>query len=604
MNHNQNVKSILETVFGYSEFRGDQEAIINHVINGQDGLVIMPTGGGKSLCYQIPALVRPGIALVVSPLIALMEDQVTALKQLGVPAAFLNSSLDPLEKKRLFHSINQSEITLLYLAPERLMQPSTLTWLKSLSLSLIAIDEAHCVSQWGHDFRSDYLALGALKSHFPSVPRIALTATATPETQQEIINNLELNSPFHYVSSFDRSNIHYSVQPRKNAKKQLLEFLNNRKEQSGVIYCLSRNKVEKTAAWLQTEGFNALPYHAGLDKEVRSHHLSQFLRQDVIMVATIAFGMGIDKPDVRFVCHLDLPKSTEAYYQETGRAGRDGESADAWMVYGLNDVVQLTQMVDNSELSPERKAQERIKLNALLGWCEGTECRRKTLLAYFGEVREDSCGNCDTCSTPAPTWDATIAGQKLLSCILRTGQRFGATYVIDVLVGSTNQRIIDNGHHLISTYGIGKEYSISKWRSILRQLIVKQQVHVNSDAFGALSLSPKAKPLLRSEAKLLLREDLVEKNIEIRKKPSGTSVSPTDRKLWERLRECRSAIALELEIPAYQIFHDATLMEMMEHKPLNRDQLLLINGVGEKKFERYGMQFLNVLITHNNATKS
>lgn len=588
-------KAILKSTFGYSDFRGSQESIIHGLCQGHDSLVIMPTGGGKSLCYQIPALLRPGMGLVISPLIALMQDQVTALQQLGIRAAFLNSMLDQNQKQDLYAKIMRGEIEVLYLAPERLLQTHTLEWLKSIQISLIAIDEAHCVAQWGHDFRQDYLELGTLREHFTDVPRVALTATATHQTQQEIVTNLQLDQPKQYIASFDRPNIHYSVRPRKNGKQQLLNFLKGRESESGVVYCLSRKKVESTAQWLQSKGFNALPYHAGLEKEVRSDHLEKFLRQDVIIVATIAFGMGIDKPDVRFVCHLDLPKSMEAYYQETGRAGRDGQHADAWMVYGLNDVVQLTQMVDDSSLVEERKFQECNKLNALLGWCEETSCRRISLLAYFGEDLKKPCGNCDTCSTTPPRWDATIAAQKLLSCILRTGQRFGSAYVLEVLLGKEQQRIIDNGHHLLSTYGIGKEYEPNQWRSILRQLIVKQIVIVDSSAYGALKLTDNARPLLKSESKLFLRKDLEEATKYNKKDRKQVSVSDSDRQLWQALRECRSQIAAELEIPAYQIFHDATLMQMMEFKPKNSHQLLTINGVGETKLDRFGHQFLEVI---------
>ena len=599
MNNSSAAKQILKDTFGYSDFRGPQAAIVESVITGQDTLVIMPTGGGKSLCYQLPALILPGMALVVSPLIALMEDQVVALQQLGVNASYLNSTLEHDQKQALFQSVNSGYTQILYLAPERLMQPATLAWLSNLTISLIAIDEAHCVSQWGHDFRADYLQLGLLKQYFPKTPRIALTATATPQTQDEIVANLQFNEPARFVASFDRPNIHYSVQPRKNGRQQLLSFLSGRRQESGVVYCLSRKRVDETAAYLQDQGFKALAYHAGMKKNQRSDNLVKFLREDgVIMVATIAFGMGIDKPDVRFVCHMDLPKSTEAYYQETGRAGRDGEPADAWMIYGLNDVVQLQQMVDDSGLNDERKHHERSKLNALLGWCEVTDCRRQSLLAYFGEQLSKPCGNCDTCATSPPTWDATVAAQKLLSCIIRTGQRFGSGYIIDMLLGKSNQRIIDNGHESLSTFNIGTDLSVTQWRSVLRQLIVKNIVFVDASRYGALRVSNLAKPLLKSESQLFLRRDLEEK---LQKKPrygTRSNVSQADRALWEKLRQCRSEIAAEHEIPAYQVFHDATLMEMMEHKPRDGHEMLQISGVGQTKFERFGEQFLNIVKSH------
>ncbi|BFM07426.1 DNA helicase RecQ [Halioxenophilus aromaticivorans] len=599
MIHSSTAQEALQTTFGYAHFRGNQEAIINSVLSGQDTLVIMPTGGGKSICYQLPALLQDGLTLVVSPLIALMEDQVLALKQLGIEAEYLNSTLDPEQKYSLFQAVNSGRTKILYLAPERLMQPTTLSWLAQLPVDLIAIDEAHCVCQWGHDFRVDYLQLGSLAEHFPNTPRIALTATATPQTQEEIVANLNLHEPKHFVASFDRPNIHYSVQPRKNGRQQLLSFLSGRRDESGVVYCLSRKRVEETADYLQKQGFNALPYHAGLAKHTRSDHLLRFLREDgVIMVATIAFGMGIDKPDVRFVCHLDLPKSTEAYYQETGRAGRDGEPAEAWMVYGLNDVVQLQQMVDDSGLNEERKMHERSKLNALLGWCEVTDCRRRSLLAYFGEEMNEACGNCDTCATTPPKWDATTAAQKLLSCILRTGQRFGSTYIIDVLLGKSNQRIIDNGHEQLSTHGIGKDLSVTQWRSVLRQLIVRNFVFVDTANYGALRVAQNAKPLLKSEQQLFLRKDLEEKRAPRREKFTQSNVSPSDAALWEKLRQCRTELAKEHELPAYQVFHDAALMEMMELKPTSEHEMLQISGVGQAKFDRYGERFLAVIKQH------
>ncbi len=585
---------ILNNIFGYSEFRGQQEEIVGSTINGEDCLVIMPTGGGKSLCYQIPALARKGMGIVVSPLIALMEDQVTTLQQLGISAAYLNSTLTREEKSNLAQAINHGDIDILYIAPERLLQSNTLNWLSTKDISLIAIDEAHCVSQWGHDFRADYLGLHQLKEVFPNTPRIALTATANQEHQNEIVDRLELNAPKRFVSSFDRPNIHYSVQPKKNARTQLIQFLKARRQQAGIVYCLSRKKVESTAEWLRKQGINALPYHAGLDTSIRADNLKVFLQEDaVVMVATIAFGMGIDKPDVRFVCHLDLPKSIEAYYQETGRAGRDGNPADAWMVYGLNDVVQLRQMVDQSNASEEHKRNERSKLDSLLGWCEVTNCRRTALLNYFGESVEANCGNCDTCTTPPPKWDATEPAQKLMSNIVRTGQRFGVVYNLEVLRGKKTDKVLQYGHEKLSTFGIGKDVPEDTWRSILRQLIVQGFISVDINNYGALQLTEKSRPILRGESQLFLRKDLKE---DIEKKGyRKSSVSDNDRELWNALRQCRASLSQSLNIAPYQVFHDATLMEMMEEKPKDKFEMLQLNGMGEKKFERFGPQFMDVI---------
>ncbi|WP_428242257.1 DNA helicase RecQ [Gynuella sp.] len=589
---------LLEHTYGYSAFRGQQQHIIESALNGQDVLVLMPTGGGKSLCYQIPALIRPGLGIIVSPLIALMQDQVSTLTQLGIKAAFLNSTLSQDQRRTVAYDLRQGNIDLLYIAPERLLQPGTLQWLQQFQISLIAIDEAHCVSQWGHDFRADYLQLNQLREAFPGVPRMALTATATPRTQEEIVQRLELNTPKEFVSSFDRPNIRYSVQTKQDGRKQLIKFLATQRGNSGIIYCLSRKKVEATSEWLQSRGLNALPYHAGLPTELRAHHLTRFLREEeVIMVATIAFGMGIDKPDVRFVAHLDLPKSMEAYYQETGRAGRDGEPAEAWMVYGLNDVMHLSQMVDRSEAHEIFKRNEKAKLEALLGWCEETSCRRRSLLAYFGEQHETDCGNCDTCLTPPKTWDATEPARKLLSCIYRTGQRFGAGHVIDVLRGKMNERMKDLGHNHLSVFNIGAELSEQKWRSIVRQLLVKGFIHSDADQYGAISLTEKSRPLLRGEIQLFLREDIETRPENIRKTKASryNEVSDNDRELWHALRACRKSLADEFGIAPYMVFHDATLMEMMEYHPETADQLLGISGVGESKLEKFGDAFLEVL---------
>ncbi|WIO73274.1 DNA helicase RecQ [Porticoccaceae bacterium LTM1] len=597
--------NVLHEIYGYDAFRGPQQAVIESALAGHDTLVLMPTGGGKSLCYQIPALVRDGMGIVVSPLIALMQDQVSALQQLGINAAFLNSTLSDVEQQDVLRQMHQGDLDMLYIAPERLLQDRTLRLLSQFKISLIAIDEAHCVSQWGHDFRQDYLLLNRLREHFPGVPRMALTATADPRTQQEIPERLAFDSPKRFVSGFDRANIRYSVQPKTDAKKQLIKFLIGHRDNSGIVYCMSRKKVESTAEWLTTRGLTALPYHAGLPAEMRAEHLQRFLREDaIVMVATIAFGMGIDKPDVRFVAHLDLPKSMEAYYQETGRAGRDGEPADAWMVYGLQDVVRLRQMVDDSGSHEQQKRIERSKLDSLLGWCEVTECRRVSLLGYFGEgyqsaSGEKKCGNCDICLTPPQTWDGTEAAQKLLSCIYRTGQRFGAGHVIDVLRGKENDKMYQWGHHQLSTHGIGKELSDQQWRSVVRQLVVQGYLISDPEAYGALRLTEASRPLLRGEISLTLRTDLAEPQLRkpVRKQ-HGSNVSDSDRKLWEALRACRKQLADEHGVPPYVIFHDATLMEMMEYHPTSEMELLNISGIGQSKMEKFGSEFLEVIREH------
>ena len=587
---------MLREVFGYASFRGQQQEVIAAALRGRDSLVLMPTGGGKSLCYQIPALVRDGVGIVVSPLIALMEDQVGALRTAGVAAAFLNSSLRRAEQQEVIDDLRVGRLKLLYLAPERLLQDETRQLLGEVPISIIAVDEAHCVAQWGHDFRVEYLGLNALQQWFPGVPRMALTATATPPTRTEIVARLELSAPEVFVASFDRPNIRYLVQAKTEAKRQLLAFLENHRGEAGIVYCLSRNKTESTAEWLQQQGFDALPYHAGLSSETRAAHQRRFLTDDaVIVVATIAFGMGIDKPDVRFVAHLDLPKSLESYYQETGRAGRDGEPAEAWMVYGLQDVVQLRQLVDASEADEQHKRRERHKLDALLGWCEVTDCRRRPLLAYFGEERSDGCGNCDNCLSPPATWDGTEAARKLLSAVYRTGQSFGAAHVIDVLLGNVTEKVQRHRHDRLSVFGIGADLPAQTWRSLLRQLMVQRCLEVDREGFGALTLTDASRPLLRGEAGLRVREDA--KAPATRKKsrtPLGV-VSPADQTLWEALRECRRQLATEQNLPPYVIFHDATLRHMLSERPADRESLRRINGVGEVKLERYGDRFLEVL---------
>ncbi|MDP3516562.1 MAG: DNA helicase RecQ [Pseudohongiella sp.] len=593
--------NILRTVFGYEDFRGAQAEIILELIQGRSALVLMPTGGGKSLCYQIPSLLRPGVGIVISPLIALMQDQVDALRAAGVRAGFINSSLSNDDYQSVMRSLRRGELDLLYLAPERLNQAGTLELLAGLQIALFAIDEAHCVSQWGHDFRADYLLLSILHQRFPTIPRIALTATADAATREEIINRLELQDARHFVTGFDRPNIQYRITQKRNPRQQLLEFL--RREHSGdagIIYCLSRKKTEETAFWLEQQGFTALPYHAGLSSADRLRHQQRFLREDgVIVVATIAFGMGIDKPDVRFIVHLDLPKSIESYYQETGRAGRDGEPATAWMVYGLQDVIKLRQMMDESQGNEQFKRLERIRLDAMLGLCEITSCRRQSLRQYFGEEAPDRCDNCDACLNPAPTWDGTVAAQKALSCVYRTGQRFGVAYLIEVLSGLESERVLQNGHHNLSTFGIGRELDKSQWQSVFRQLVARGFLGVDHNSFGGLYLTARARPVLRGEETMRLREDVQEVTAKgTRQRNTDSGMLPEDRRLFEALRLCRKHLAEQFDVPPYVIFHDATLLDMVHLRPLNAQQLLSVNGVGQGKLAKYGDAFLRIINEH------
>ncbi|WP_305966851.1 DNA helicase RecQ [Marinobacter salsuginis] len=594
-------EQVLHEVFGYESFRPLQGDIIREVSEGRDALVLMPTGGGKSLCYQVPALVRSGTAIVISPLIALMQDQVAALKELGVRAAFLNSTMDFEQARATEYALMTGELDLLYCAPERLIQPRTIELLHDASISLFAIDEAHCVSQWGHDFRSDYLQLSMLAEQFPGVPRIALTATADERTRKEIAERLSLTGARHFVSGFDRPNIQYRIAPKTNANKQLLDFIKAEHEgDCGIVYCLSRNKVDATAKTLAQKGYTALPYHAGLSSEQRAHHQERFLREDgVIIVATIAFGMGIDKPDVRFVAHLDLPKSLEAYYQETGRAGRDGKPSTAWMVYGLQDVIKLRQMLESSQGNDHFKRVERQKLDAMLGLCEVTSCRRQVLLRYFGDELERPCGNCDTCLNPPETWDGTVAVQKALSCVFRTGQRFGVTYLIDVLRGSENERILQAGHHQVSTYGIGTELSANEWKSVFRQLVANGYLRADPEGYGALQLTEECRPLLKGRQTIELRKDPVVKKTAARAS-GGRSGAPvkdqiTDQAGWDALRACRKELADKQGVPPYVIFHDTTLFGMLERKPRTLEELAEVSGVGAAKLEKYGEIFLEAL---------
>ncbi|MGB5336278.1 MAG: DNA helicase RecQ, partial [Woeseiaceae bacterium] len=589
-------KNILNTVFGYPEFRGQQQAIIEAALAGRDSLVLMPTGGGKSLCYQIPAMLKEGTGLVVSPLIALMQDQVAALNELGIEADFLNSSQSYEEQQDVIARLRQGSLQLLYVAPERLATGHTRALLREVPISLIAIDEAHCVSQWGHDFRPEYMSLGELGSLFPGVPRMAVTATATDRTRDEIVDRLALNSPEIFIASFDRPNIYYAVHAKTDPRSQLLKFVNAHRGEAGIVYCLSRKKTESTAEWLCQQGLKALPYHAGLASDVRHENQRRFLLEDgLIIVATIAFGMGIDKPDVRFVAHLDLPKSMESYYQETGRAGRDGEPADAWMVYGLQDVVRLRQMLEESDANDEYKRYEGYKLDALLGWCEGTGCRRRPLLEYFGDSLAEDCGNCDGCLLPAKTWDGTEAAQKLLSAVYRTGQRFVAAYLVDVLLGKMTDKIRQNGHDKLSVFGIGNELSATAWRSVARQLIAAGHLRADAERFGALVLTESSRGVLRGETPLRFREDPKAPAKTTRRTARTQIVADEDLGLWEALRACRQSLAEEHNVPAYVIFHDRTLHELLTIRPQTEAEMLSVSGVGQTKLERYGVDFLCVL---------
>ena len=599
---------VLDRVFGYRAFRGDQQAIVEHVAGGGDGLVIMPTGGGKSLCYQIPALLRDGVAVVVSPLIALMQDQVNALRQAGVRAGYLNSTLTFDEVRAVERGARTGSLDLLYVAPERLMGERTLALLDGVRIALFAIDEAHCVSQWGHDFRPEYLQLSVLHERFPGVPRIALTATADGPTRREIAERLGLADARIFVSGFDRPNIRYAIVPRLKPHDQLARFLDaEHRGHAGIVYRLSRRKVEETAQWLKARGYHALPYHAGMGAEERKRHQDLFVREEaVIIVATIAFGMGIDKPDVRFVAHLDLPKSIESYYQETGRAGRDGAPADAWMAYGLSDVVTLRQMVEGSGAEDQRKRVEVRKLDALLGLCELTTCRRQSLLAYFGEERTDPCGNCDNCLAPPEAWDATEAARKALSCVYRTGQRFGAGYVIDVLRGSDSERIRGFGHQRLSTFGIGADVDANTWRSVFRQLVARGLMRIDVEGFGSLKLTEASRAVLRGACEVRLRRDAPAPAARKRRRepagaagrPPRTALGPEHQALFDALRARRRELAKEQGVPPYVIFHDVTLEAMAEQQPRTLEGFAALPGVGEKKLERYAETFIDVVVGH------
>ena len=597
-------REILQQTFGYSAFRGRQAEIVDHVTRGGDALVLMPTGGGKSLCFQIPALLRSGCAVVVSPLIALMQDQVEMLVQLGVRAAFLNSSQELAEVRAVEQRLFAGHLDLVYVAPERLMSERGLAMLERLEaadrLALFAIDEAHCVSQWGHDFRPEYLQLSALHERFPAVPRIALTATADEATRREIIVRLGLGEAEVFIDSFDRPNIRYTVVEKDNPRRQLLGFLAERKGEAGIVYCLSRKKVDETAAWLNTQGWTALPYHAGLAAEVRADNQRRFLREDgVVMVATIAFGMGIDKPDVRFVAHLDLPKSLEAYYQETGRAGRDGEPAEAWMTYGMQDVALQRARIDESNAPEAQKRLEAQKLNALLAFCESPRCRRAVLLEYFGEAGH-ACGNCDVCLDPPELWDGTEAAQKALSAVFRTGQRFGAAHLIDVLRGKASEKVQQWGHERLPTFAVGADLDEADWRGVFRQIVAAGLLHVDLAEHGALKLTEAARPVLKGERTVELRRHRPGRKAAVKGRRAAVArgavgLNADDAILFEALRAWRSETAREQGVPAYVILHDKTLRELAEVRPTSYSLLMTITGMGQAKVERYGAELLALI---------
>ncbi|HWJ87089.1 MAG TPA: DNA helicase RecQ [Pelagibacterium sp.] len=588
---------ILRSVFGLDAFRGQQEAVISHVNGGGDAVVLFPTGAGKSLCYQIPALCRQGVGVVISPLIALMRDQVEALKQAGVRAAALNSSLTADENRAVRQALRDGEIDLLYVAPERLSAPGFLDLLASLDIALFAIDEAHCVSQWGHDFRPEYRELSKLQELFPHVPRMALTATADPTTRADLIERLGLEQAAQFITSFDRPNIGYTIVERTSARTQLLDFLGRHEGESGIVYCLSRAKVEAIAEFLNDKGIPALPYHAGLDADIRARHQDAFLKEDAVcLVATVAFGMGIDKPDVRYVAHMDLPSSIEAYYQETGRAGRDGQPAEAWMCYGLADVSQRRRMIGEGNAPEEIKRLENAKLNALLGVCETAGCRRQVVLKHFGEDHAGKCGNCDTCLNPVDTWDGTDAANKIMSAIYRTGQRFGAGHVIDVVTGKATEKVERFSHQHLPVFGVGQDIATKTWRSVVRQLTAMGLVHVNHEAHGALYLDAGAREVFRGERPVTFRRDPERRQRDThRALGGGETLSDEAGAIFERLRKVRRELASAQGVPPYVVFQDTSLRAMAVHKPQTLTALRALPGVGDAKLERYGAAFLKAI---------